>query len=84
MGNFTMKAPLLKKDSYVKVVHDKYSEYQEIPDNILRIGQVAKVIKSDNLYQSRPDQPVITYAKVQFRDGTVDAYIATNLKPTTI
>ena len=81
MGNsFNMKTQLPPPNSVVKIIHDKYSEYQEIPDDIMKIGQYAKVIKSENLYQSRKEFPTITIAKLQFKDGTQDTYIATNLQ----
>jgi len=80
MGNYNFRTQLHPPGSRVVITHDEYSKYQEIPDNVLRTGQEAQVLKSVNMFQSRKEAPMITVSKVKFRDGYVDTYISTNLK----
>lgn len=69
----------LQKDKIVTIKHNKYTMENEIPNDVLRTGQQVRVLKSGNLYQSRPNAPPIAYTTVLFRDGRREAYFTTNL-----
>jgi hypothetical protein len=81
MGNYNFRAAPPPNNSLVKIKHDKFSSDEHITDDIMRIGNPAKVLKTANIYQSRPNAPQITVSQVQFRDGKIEAYMTVNLCP---
>lgn len=70
---------VVKPGDIVVIQHDEYSRDQDIPNDILKAGQKAKVVRMSAMHQSRPDHPKVYVTKVQFADGTVDAYHALNV-----
>lgn len=80
MGNYILTVPNPPPTGTVVTIHDdQFSKDNEIPADLLGKGQQAKVIKSINLYQSRPGVKPITVTKVQFKDGKTQAYLSTNI-----
>ena len=81
MGNYNFTVSKIpQKGQIVRIVHDEYSKFQEIPNDIMKIGQQAQVIDTKNLYKSRPNFPDISVSRVKFKDGTVDTYMTKNLQ----
>lgn len=78
MGNYQFGAKPLKPGSIVTVHDDKFSRDQEIPADLLRRGQQVKVLKTRDLYQSRPGR-TISVTTVQHRSGEIEAYPTINL-----
>ena len=79
MGNYNFRANPPPVGSVVRIQHDKFSKDEGITDEIMRIGQQAQVLKTANIYQSRPNAPPISVSRVKFRDGTTEAYMTVNL-----
>lgn len=80
MGNYNFRAQNIPPvGSIVKIQHDKFSKDEGITDDIMRIGHPAKILKTANIYKSRPNAPDITVSKVQFRDGKTESYMTVNL-----
>ena len=82
--SFVTKGP--PDGSIVKIVHDKFShtagtDDTPIPNELLKIGEKVKAIKTLNLYQSRDTCEPITVTKIMFRDGKTDVYLTKNLAP---
>ncbi len=81
MGNYNFKVTNIPKPgSIVTIVHDDFSRYQEIPDNILRANEKVKVINTKNLYQSNPNCENISVTTVQFADKTTEVYLTKNIR----
>ena len=57
-----------------------YTREWEMPNDILRRGQLVKVIKSGRLLKSRPNAPDISFTSVMYRDGSIDAVFSSNLE----
>lgn len=86
MGNYNFKVnnpPV--NGSMVRIIQDKFSTDEEIPDDVLGTGLVGKVINTHDLYQSRPNAPKITVSKVLLKDKNgntyTEAFFTTNLQP---
>jgi hypothetical protein len=75
--NFRANKPI--DGSIMKVKHDAFSKDEGITDEIMRTGQPVKVLRTQNIYQSRPNAPTVTVSRVQFRDGKTEAYMTVNL-----
>lgn len=82
MGNKSLAPPsrIPKAGNIVKIVHDEFSEFQDIPDNILRTGQIAQVLSTTVLHQSNPNAPKIYVCKIKFKDGYTNVYFVKNLE----
>ncbi len=80
MGNYNFKSAIPPPNSVLKIVHDKFSKDEGIPDDLLGVGQPVKVLNTRNIYQSRPNAPPITVSRVQLRSGATEAYLTVNLK----
>jgi hypothetical protein len=57
-----------------------YTKSWEFPNDVLRKGQLVKVVKSGRLLKSRPGAPDITVSTIMYRDGTIDALFSSNLE----
>jgi hypothetical protein len=80
MGNYIFTVPNPPPNGAVVVIHDdQFSKDNEIPADLLRRGQQAKVLKTINLYQSRGGGNPITVTKVQLKNGMTEAYLTTNI-----
>ncbi len=83
MGNYNLKVKEHPKiGSVARIVHDKFSRDNDIPDEIIGAGEIVKVIRTQDLFKSRPNCPDITVTKViRKRNGKPDyeAYFTTNL-----
>ena len=80
MGNYqfgVQKPP--QPGTILKIKDNKFTHDNEMPTDLLKRGEQVKVIKTSNMYQSRNTCPPITVSTVQFRDGSIDAYLTTNL-----
>ena len=81
MGNYIFSAKEHPaKGKVAKIKDNIFTRENEMPTDILRTGQHVQVLKSGNLHKSRPSAPDIAYSTVRFRDGTMDAYLTTNLE----
>jgi hypothetical protein len=69
-----------KPGTLVKIVHNKYSRDEDIPDDILKAGATVKVINTQNMLKSRPNFPDLSVTKVQFQNGSYETYLTNNLK----
>jgi hypothetical protein len=83
MGNHNFKKTHLPPGTIVTVVHDKFTRSEELPDSMLKIGSVAKVVKTFDMIKSRPTAKDITLSKITFKDGSSNLYLTTNLAPRT-
>ncbi len=79
MGNYNFSKAPLAEGTVVKIVHDKFTVDNEIPNKVLRVGDVGKVVYTTNMMQSRPSSRPITVSKVIFQDGKSDIYLTNNL-----
>jgi hypothetical protein len=79
MGNYNFSKPPLAEGTVVKIVHDKFTHDNEIPEKVLRVGDIGKVVYTTNMLQSRPNARPITVSKVVFQDGKSDIYLTNNL-----
>lgn len=61
------------------ICQNQYTTENEFPNDILRVGEKVKVLKTFNLLQSRPGE-IVTVSKVLFPDGTIEIYPTTNLR----
>ena len=79
MGNYNFKSAQHQPGTIVKIVHDKYSQDQEIPDDLMSANNRVRIVKTSNLFKSRADAPDVTVSKVQTKDNTFEAYLTINL-----
>ena len=80
MGNYNFRANNPNRDEVVLIKQSKFTSDKEMNSKVLRDGSKAKVIKSGQLYQSRPNAPKIDYSTVMFQNGDVDAYLSINIQ----
>jgi len=78
MGSYNFKAQSLPQGTKVKIVHNPLTR-EDIPGNMLKLGQVGTVVSSKNMLQSRPGPPPISVTKVLFQDNSSNVYLTTNL-----
>jgi hypothetical protein len=81
MGNkhslFVSNPPEPGKLAVIK--DNEFTREWEFPNDVLRRGQLVKVIKSGRLLKSRPGAPDISISTIMFRDGSIDAIFSSNL-----
>jgi hypothetical protein len=81
MGNFQFGRPPIPPGTMVKIVQDKFTTENEIPNDIMKTGTIAKVMYSENMLQSRPNARPISITRVKFADNSEEVYLTNNIAP---
>lgn len=81
MGNYILYTKEHPPANSIGIIKENlFTKENSMPPEVLRKGQMVKILKSGNLYQSRPNAPPISYCTVLFKDGKRDAYLTSNIE----
>ncbi len=64
----------------VEICHNPFSSFQEYGSEIMKLGQLAVVLKTGKFMKSRPEGLDLYYCIVKFKDSSIGMYHTSNFK----